>query len=50
MSEVASNIDMSDLADNCTIDTDDVTVDYEALAKALITELAKPKVEVKSSK
>jgi hypothetical protein len=50
LSEVAGNLDMDDLAGHCNIDTDDVTVDYEALAKALIKELAKPKVEVKSSK
>lgn len=50
LSEVASNLDMSDLAEHCTIDIDEVTVDYEALAAGLIRQLAKPKVEVKSSK
>jgi hypothetical protein len=49
-SEVASHLDLIDVARELEIDVDDVTVDYEALAKALIRELAKPKVEVKSSK
>jgi hypothetical protein len=49
-SEVAAHLDLTDIAREIEIDVDDVTVDYEALAKALIRELAKPKVEVKSSK
>jgi hypothetical protein len=49
ISDIASSIDMSDLARECEIDADDVTVDYESLAKALIKELAKPKAEVRSS-
>jgi hypothetical protein len=48
-SELAGNIDLSDLAREIEIDTDDVTVDYESLAKALLKELAKPKAEVRSS-
>jgi hypothetical protein len=50
-SEVAGHFDLSDVARELEIDVDDVTVDYEALAKALLRQLgAASKVEVKSSK
>jgi len=48
-SEVAACIDLSDLARECEIEADEVTVDYEELAKALLREFAKPKVEVRAS-
>ncbi len=48
-SEVAEHIDLSDLARECEIEADEVTVDYEELAKALLREFAKPKVEVRAS-
>lgn len=50
-SEVAGHFDLTDVARELEIDVDDVTVDYEALAKALLRQLgAASKVEVKSSK
>jgi Tfp pilus assembly PilM family ATPase len=48
-SDVAEHIDLSDLARECEIEADEVTVDYEELAKALLREFAKPKVEVRAS-
>lgn len=50
-SEVASHLDLTDIAREIEIDVDEVTVDYEALAKALLSQIAKSKpVEVRSGK